>query len=58
MVGILGRLTRSEAYCRCPPLRLGIERTLRRSFDLLVAKAKDFGCVSFRLAAQLVGIVW
>ena len=40
-----------------PPLRPRMERTLRRSFDLLAAKVKDFGCVSFRLAAQFVRIV-
>ena len=34
-----------------------MERTLRGSFDLLVAEAKDFSCVSVRLAAQGVGIV-
>ena len=40
-----------------PPLRPRMDRTLRRSFDLLAAKVKDFGCVSFRLAAQFVRIV-
>jgi hypothetical protein len=39
------------------PLRPRMGRALRRGFDLLVAKTKDLGRVSFRLAAQLVRIV-
>lgn len=56
-VGIAQAQPHDNHSAALPPLRPRMERTLRGSVDLLVAKAKDFGCVSFRPAAQFVRIV-